>query len=235
MCIVVNEIIFNIVFSAASLMVESAAFYAYSSPPNGTIIQLSNTLPNLTYLTTGGLLVASQTNFGPLGYLIDGFPKTVTFSRDNIVAKDTTSTDLSFLSNVVCSPGVLMIADNLNLTSLSGINIWPTGVLQRVIASNNPLLNRTGYGPLGALLECGSEPPTAVTVDVAPSDCRRLTNVAELCFYIGFGCPIAPPPPPSPPPPAACPPVVPDPSGKVQVPSCPKVLGVEAVTVALLP
>lgn len=172
---------------AEAIFLQSAISQGFPLPPNGTIVSLVNTLPQLAYATGGGLLVQS-----PLGYLIDGFPKTLSYSQDWIDPVDTNATTLDFLSNVDCAPKALVIARNPNLVSLEGINIWPTGILQNITMFENPLLTRAGFAPLGAMLQCGTESPSDVIINVTSADCRQLTTVAELCLYISTGCPLGP-------------------------------------------
>jgi hypothetical protein len=170
---------------------EPASILGSPPPPSGTVINIADTLPNLLYATAGGLLVSAQAQT-PLDYSFNGFPKTVTYARDNILISNVTASDLSFLSNVVCAPVIFNITDNSQLTSLSGLNVWPWdgGPLQNITMLNNPLLLQPGFQPLGPLLQCesGSSPQKLAQVLVTPASCNQtLTTVNAVCAYINNG------------------------------------------------
>lgn len=177
---------------AGSLDLEPASYFGSIAPPPDTVISLVNSLPNLAYATQGGLSASANTFLVPLGYSFDGFPSGVIYARDSIQVQGTSALDLSFLSNVICAPIFLGITNNAQLTSLNGINIWPVGSLVSIEASGNPLLTRQGYAPLGPVLQCDTQTPANVEVNVETVDCPRMTTVAELCAYITTGCPIPP-------------------------------------------
>jgi hypothetical protein len=169
-------------------------------PPSYTIVSLADVLPNLQYAVVGGLQVAKYAGTKPLNYLFDGFPFGVVYAEDNIQVTSTNASDLSFLSNVLCPPANFIVSNNAELTSLSGLNIWPEGLLKTVTMFGNPLLLRAGFQALAPVLQCSASSPPQITVSVTPADCFELTSVSLLCTYILQGCPPAPPPPPSPPP-----------------------------------
>jgi hypothetical protein len=143
----------------------------------------------------------------PLDYMFDGFPKNVQYSNVNIRMTNLNSTSLSFLSNVACAPINLVITNNSQLQTLSGLNAWPpgpgvpgeSGILTTVSVVSNPFLNRTGFEPLGSLLQCinGSSPFNSTfqadgTFQVVPAECGgivSLNTTNSFCSYLLNGCP----------------------------------------------
>eukprot|EP00884_Botryococcus_braunii_P023498 jgi/Botrbrau1/9832/Bobra.0313s0011.2 len=181
------------ILALKSLAVEPSSYISNQTPPPGTVINLADTLPNLLYATGRGLLT-SYIIRTPLGYSFNGFPKNVEYAKDYIVLSDLSTSDLSFLSNVVCAPTILHIGEyqNSQLTSLSGLNFWPAGDLKFLFMTDNPLLLQQGFQPLGAMLECraGSSPqsePQVIHVTVVECPYKLLGNLNELCRYINFG------------------------------------------------
>eukprot|EP00884_Botryococcus_braunii_P014746 jgi/Botrbrau1/23272/Bobra.0102s0015.1 len=181
------------IIALSSINLEPPSFLVppLPSPPAGTVINIADTLPNLLYATAGGLAVSAFGN-APLSYSFNGFPRSIVYARDNILVSDVSTSDLSFLSNVVCAPATLTIGQfgNSQLTSLSGLNVWPEGLLQKVGVLNNPLLLQQGFEPLGALLQCeaGTSPQTISMVGVNPVECNQLlSDLTQLCSYINYG------------------------------------------------
>lgn len=172
---------------------EQAAILGYPDPPPGTTISLTNALPNLQLVRQGiGVNTLSQTPGLP--YTFDGFPKSVVYVGFSILALNLNTTDLSFMSNILCAPQTFVLGLNFNLASLSGLNIWPSGSLRTLVVRANPQLSQTAYQPLGAVLQCqdGSSPQNAtVRAQVFPDDCdpiQELPSVDDFCLYLRFGC-----------------------------------------------
>lgn len=177
-----------------SIGFEQAAWASYPAPPPGTVVPLANTLPSLldTYALTVGL------NSGPLEYQFDGFPKTVRYVVDAITLTQLASTDLAFLSNLLCAPnGATTIANNSKLASLAGLKAkfskFSTSD-QQLTMSNNPELFQPGFQQLGSALRCNGTTSrlTLSQVFVAPADCpnngNALSTVADVCSYLVNGC-----------------------------------------------
>lgn len=175
---------------AGSIDMEPASLLAKPAPPAGTVINVRNTLPYLLYATQGGLQVSAYAQV-PLEYLFDGFPNTVRYAQQNIQVSDVVSVDLSFMSNIFCAPFALLITRNSQLTSLSGLNIWPSGSLRNLTMLENPLLSQSAFAPLGSLLQCeAGSSPQDVSVAVQTVECTLLSNLNQLCNYIESGiCP----------------------------------------------
>eukprot|EP00884_Botryococcus_braunii_P014738 jgi/Botrbrau1/23265/Bobra.0102s0010.1 len=179
------------IIALSSFNLEPPSFLGFSSPPTGTVLNIADTFPNLLYATGDGMFVSGQPQ-GPLSYSFNGFPRNMVYVRDSIIVSYLSTSDLSFLSNVVCAPATLIIGQrgNTQLTSLSGLKVWPEGLLQYIGVMNSPLLLQQGFQPLGALLQCeaGTSPQTISTVRVNPVECNQLlTDLTQLCTYINFG------------------------------------------------
>jgi hypothetical protein len=177
--------------------VEPGRYWGSYPPPPRTIISLASTLPRLQYVTGRGLQVAAYSSASRLDYAFEGFPASVVYAAENIQVSSIYTTSPFFLSNVLCAPKNLIVTNNAVLTSLSGVNIWPQGLLASLTMSENPSLPRAGYQPLLPVLQCDAPSPPHITVSVTPADCYELTSVSLFCTYIQSGCP--PPSPPLPP------------------------------------
>lgn len=174
--------------------VISAFLIGLPSPPTGAVIPVSNTLPSLKFVKAAAsawlTLENSKVEF-------DGFPKTLQLVRDFMSLSRLSTTNLSFLSNLVCAPtGFTEITDNTHLTSLSGLQAYfrSSQSFQRMTFSNNPLLLRRGYQPLSSVLQCnGATSPVSFPFSASINDClggnpNPLTSVTEFCSYLVNDC-----------------------------------------------
>lgn len=89
-----------------------------------------------------------------LDYMFNGFPRTVQGVQDTITLKTLSTSNLSFLSNVVCAPAVITtIYNNPSLASLSGMIAHFYDPSQGLQVLGNPL-EHLGCQALGPMLQC---------------------------------------------------------------------------------
>lgn len=174
---------------------ERADEVSFPAPPPGVAILVANTLPYLLY--TRALTVGPLTG-QPLDYNFDGFPQTLRVVADSMNLNDLSTSNLSFISNVVCAPQVqVTILDNLQLTSLQGLVAYFYDAAQNLLVSGNFDLLQAGLQPLGPALQCNgpTSPLTINSISVEHSDCPNnvnnpLSTVNQVCAYLNDQCEI---------------------------------------------
>lgn len=169
---------------------DRAATVGFPGPPPGVVIPIANTLPSLLYTTQ--LTVVRDS----VDYTFDGFPQTLQVVAEAKVLANLSTSDLSFLSNGVCAPIFqVLVLNNLQLTSLSGLVAYFYISFPQLIVSGNPLLLQPGLQPLGPALQCNgpTSPLTLDNVEVEHSDCPNNVNnplgtVDQVCAYLYDQC-----------------------------------------------
>lgn len=181
----------DIRMDASSLVLTKLGLKAGPPPPAGAVIPVSNTLPSLKNAQS---LVAGFYN--RFDYEFDGFPKTIQVVRDGMTLRNLSTSDLSFLSNLVCAPKLTRISDNAHLTFLSGLRAYfsfPT--VKTLDVGGNPQLLRSGYQPLGPVLQCdgASSSLTLQSFSAEVNDClgsnpNPITSINGFCSYLVNPC-----------------------------------------------